>query len=170
MIMMINMKHVMRLKEHTCLSIWFSFCKVESFSSSSEFFCSKSLTLTSKSLKYAFFLSLACCAETLFLNNLLFCTQKRQFHQNANEHTQSTKKGRTVKSPWTRGSPTHLFSLLLSLSAGLLPLFLCPSPTTWARSGPANEPVSLPEIDAPADSPPISGTLLISSSLSMPKI
>lgn len=56
---------------HTCLSIWFSFCKVESFSLSSEFFFSKSLTLVSKSLKYAFFLSLACWAETLFLSSLL---------------------------------------------------------------------------------------------------
>lgn len=66
-------------------------------------------------------------------------------------------------------SPTNLFSRLLSLSAGVLPLFLCPSPDTWTRSGPATEPVSLPEAEVPADSTPISGTLLISSSLSIPK-
>lgn len=66
-------------------------------------------------------------------------------------------------------SPTNLFSRLLSLSAGVLPLFLWPSPDTWTRSGPATEPVSLPEAEVPADSTPISGTLLISSSLSIPK-
>ena len=66
-------------------------------------------------------------------------------------------------------SPTNLLSRLLSLSPGLLPLFLWTSPDTWTRSGPATEPVSLPEADVPADSTPISGTLLISSSLSIPK-
>lgn len=66
-------------------------------------------------------------------------------------------------------SPTNLFSRLLSLSAGLLPLFLWPSPDTWTRAGPATEPVSLPDAEVPADSTPISGTLLISSSLSIPK-
>lgn len=54
----------------TCLSIWFSFCNVDNFSSSSEFLFSKFVALSSNSLKYTFFLSLACCAETLFLNNL----------------------------------------------------------------------------------------------------
>ncbi|KAG5408325.1 hypothetical protein IGI04_004644 [Brassica rapa subsp. trilocularis] len=34
---------------HTCLSMWFSFCKVESLSSSSEFLFSKSFTLVSNS-------------------------------------------------------------------------------------------------------------------------
>lgn len=61
---------------HTCLSIWFSFCKVDNLSSSSEFFTSNPFTLVSSSVKYAFFLSLACCAETLFLSSLfpIFCS------------------------------------------------------------------------------------------------
>lgn len=62
-------------EELTCRSIWFSFCKVESLSSSSEFLFSNSLILTSSSIKYAFFLSLACCADTLFLNNLISINQ-----------------------------------------------------------------------------------------------
>lgn len=166
---------------HTCLSIWFSFCKVESLSSSSEFFFSKSLTLVSRSLKYAFFLSLACCAETLFLSNLIyiFCfvwgTQKKK----KNTVIYQTATGPKKKGPKRAEEQMqiiiycntiihlYLFSLLLSLSAGLLPLFLCPSPATWTRSGPPTEPVSLPEADAPPDSAPISGTLLISSSLSI---
>lgn len=79
------------------------------------------------------------------------------------------KKLKGLKSTKTTRVLPHLLSLLLSLSAGLLPLFLWPSRETWTRSGPATEPVSLPEADVPADSPPISGTLRISSSLSIPK-
>ena len=65
---------------HTCLSILFSFCNVESLSSSSPFFFSKSLTLASNSVRYAFFLSLACCADTLFLSNLLPTPQLPKCH------------------------------------------------------------------------------------------
>lgn len=64
---------------HTCLSIWFSFCNVESLSSSSEFFSSKSFTFPSSSFKYAFFLSLACWAETLFLSNLQQTTKLHKY-------------------------------------------------------------------------------------------
>lgn len=81
--------------KRTCLSIWFSFCKVESLSSSSEFFFSKSFTLISKSFKYAFFLSLACCADTLFLSNLLKKASKR--HQIASTITQSAKTTRVLR-------------------------------------------------------------------------
>ena len=85
--------------------------------------------------------------------------------------TAQKKKGQNRKIIWLNPlwSKSYLFRRLFSLSAGLLPLFLwLPSPDGWTRSGPTTEPASRPAAGAADTSPPNSGTLRISSSLSIP--